>query len=112
MASPVSGHFFMHTRRLLSSFRFRAARTGSEVLRLATGDSMTGGADPPIDGSPSRRVRVTVDLAREQHRFLRRFAFEAEVDASSVLRALLGLLEEDAALAQRVLARSTRKFTA
>lgn len=62
------------------------------------------------DGSRERKIRMTVDLAREQHRFLRRFAFEAEVDASAVLRALLALLEEDKALANEVLARVERKY--
>jgi len=64
---------------------------------------------PPSDSatrSTERRVRVTVDLARKQHRFLRRFAFEAEADASSVLRALLALLEEDEGLARKVAARA------
>jgi hypothetical protein len=63
----------------------------------------------PDEGSLERKVRVTVDLAREQHRFIRRFAFEADVDASAVLRALLSLLEEDPALAERVLARIERR---
>lgn len=61
--------------------------------------------------APGRKVRVTLDLTREQHQFLRRFAFEAEADASSVLRALLFLLEKDSALAERVLARTERKYT-
>jgi hypothetical protein len=58
-----------------------------------------------------QRVRVTVDLDREQHRFLRRFAFEADVDASAIQRILLALLEEDEKLAETVLARVRRKYT-
>lgn len=61
-------------------------------------------------GGPERRIRVTLDLSREQHRFLRRFAFEAEADASAVLRTLLTLLEEDSALAKKALARVQRKY--
>jgi hypothetical protein len=61
-------------------------------------------------GSPDRKVRITVDLAREQHRFIRRFAFEADADASSVFRVLLALLEEDEELAKRVLERVERKY--
>jgi hypothetical protein len=57
-----------------------------------------------------RRIRVTLDLSREQHRFLRRFAFEAEADASAVLRVLLALLKEDERIAARVLARVARKY--
>lgn len=63
-----------------------------------------------MEGSAERKVRFTLDLTRQQHRFLRRFAFDAEVDASAVLRALLALLEEDERLAKRVLARAERRF--
>jgi hypothetical protein len=48
-------------------------------------------------------VRFTLDLARPQHRFLRRFALDAETDASVVVRTLLAMLEEDSSLAKRVL---------
>ena len=71
---------------------------------------MTRGPDKDATGSSNRKVRITVDLAREQHRFLRRFAFDAEADASSVLRALIALLEEDEGLARRVLARAERRY--
>lgn len=56
-----------------------------------------------VGGPGSRaRVRFTLDLSAEQHKFLRRFALEAETDASQVLRVLLRLLEEDPGLADRV----------
>lgn len=48
------------------------------------------------------RVRVTVDLSREQHRFLRQFALDNGADGMKVLRALLVELEEDEALVERV----------
>lgn len=48
------------------------------------------------------RTRYTLDLSREQHRFLKLFAVDAEVDASAVLRALLRVLEADSILATRV----------
>lgn len=54
---------------------------------------------------------MTLDLSREQHRFLRQFALDAESDASSILRALLALLEEDRALAGNVLGRAMRKYS-
>jgi hypothetical protein len=60
--------------------------------------------------SPDRKIRMTIDLAREQHRFVRRFAFDADADASSVFRVLLALLEEDEELAKRVLERVERKY--
>lgn len=64
--------------------------------------------DPPKrpPNRPSRgdrSVRFTLDLARDQHRFLKRFAVDAETDASVVMRALLTLLAEDAAIARRIL---------
>lgn len=37
--------------------------------------------------------------------------FDGETDASSVLRTLLALLEEDPELAERVLARLERKYS-
>lgn len=54
-------------------------------------------------GRAGRPVRFTLDLARPQHRFLRRFALDAETDASVVVRTLLAMLEEDSSLAKRVL---------
>jgi hypothetical protein len=57
----------------------------------------------PKEASADRRVRFTLDLTRDQHRFLKRFAFEAETDASVVMRTLLALLQHDEKLARRVL---------
>ena len=53
----------------------------------------------------NERVRFTLDLSRKQHRFLKKLAFEEEVNASAVVRALLAQLEEDEALAEAVEAR-------
>jgi hypothetical protein len=55
---------------------------------------------PPLQ--PEKRVRFTLDLEREQHRFLKRFALDAEVDAARVMRALLDQLRTDTDLANRV----------
>ena len=49
---------------------------------------------------PEERVRFTLDLSKDQHAFLRRFAFDQNADASAVLRTLLTQLEEDDALAR------------
>ena len=51
---------------------------------------------------PKKRVRFTLDLSKEQHKFLKRFALEEEADASAVLRALLVRLELDEALVKAV----------
>jgi hypothetical protein len=50
-----------------------------------------------------KRVRFTLDLHLQQHKFLKRFALEAETDASAVVRALLARLEEDEALAESIM---------
>lgn len=47
-------------------------------------------------------MRYTLDLSREQHRFLKRYAFDAEINASVVMRALLALLKKDKTVARKV----------
>lgn len=68
----------------------------------------------PVEAQPSRNgkrtVRFTLDLSPEQHRFLKRFAFDAEVDGITVLRTLLRLLETDPALAARVRERLESRY--
>ena len=61
---------------------------------------------PPT--TAARPIRYTLDLAREQHRFLKQFALDAEADASEVMRALLHLLEDEPSLASTVRARLPR----
>jgi Arc/MetJ-type ribon-helix-helix transcriptional regulator len=72
-------------------------------------DGGTGDTGSPsgrsAGASADRRVRFTVDLSRQQHRFLKQFALDLEADASSVMRALLRLLEENDAVAKRVVTR-------
>jgi hypothetical protein len=59
--------------------------------------------------APARRgvapglIRYAVLLPRQQHRSLRQYAFDHDVDASQVVRALLTLLDHDPALSDRVL---------
>ena len=52
-----------------------------------------------------RMVRVSVDLPRPDHKYLRDFAYEAESDGMSVMRALLEEMRDDEELAERVLDR-------
>jgi len=59
-------------------------------------------APPPRE----RRIRYTLDLSPEQHRSLKRFAFDAEVDASAIVRVLLAELGRDHQLAERVLSQA------
>jgi hypothetical protein len=70
----------------------------SELPRRRTGRPRT---------KPDRMVRVSVDLPRSDHKFLRDFAYDAESDGMSVMRALLEEMREDEDLAERVLDRLT-----
>jgi hypothetical protein len=49
--------------------------------------------------------RITVDLPRSEHRFLRDFAYDNDTDGMRVVRALLLELRDDPGLSPRVLAR-------
>lgn len=86
----------------------RAPKT-SEVLermrRTATRDATTRADGVQLVASaPATRARVryTLDLSGRQHHFLKRFALDAGVEASKVMRVLLSLLEDDAEVARRV----------
>ncbi len=57
---------------------------------------------------PGRMVRVSVDLPRPDHKYLRDFAYDAESDGMSVMRALLDEMRGDEDLAERVLDRLAR----
>lgn len=49
--------------------------------------------------------RITVDLPREEHRFLRDYAYDNDTDGMRVVRALLMELRDDPELSGRVLDR-------
>lgn len=73
-----------------------ATRAGQE------GAPATGGREKRRGGEPERKVRVSVDLVRGDHKYLRDYAYDHESDAMSVMRALLAELKEDDELQQRV----------
>ena len=52
-----------------------------------------------------RKVRVSVDLPRYRHKYLKDFAYDAETDAMSVMKALLEELNEDPELEEKILNR-------
>jgi hypothetical protein len=52
-----------------------------------------------------RMVRVSVDLPRTDHKYLRDFAYDAESDGMRVMRALLEEMRDDENLAERILER-------
>lgn len=78
-------------------------------------DSAAVVAEPETREAPRRRgrprtrtermVRVSVDLPRPEHKYLRDFAYDAESDGMSVMRALLQEMRDDEELAERVLDR-------
>lgn len=93
----------------------RQFEKGSPLSRAQETDHITteGEAEEPaatqIQTSPTppkkapkseKLVRVSVDLPRSRHKFLRDFAYDAETDGMSVMRGLLELLHEDEELAE------------
>ncbi len=82
----------------------RQAQPGGETLggeTPATGSARTGSAGTGRGGTK----RITVDLPRSEHKFLRDFAYDNDTDGMRVVRALLLELRDDPALSPRVLAR-------
>lgn len=73
-----------------------AATTATRTYPQRTGRPKT---------KPDRMVRVSVDLPRPDHKYLRDFAYDAESDGMSVMRALLEEMRGDGELAERVLDR-------
>jgi hypothetical protein len=67
----------------------------------ATGSAGTGSARTGREGTK----RITVDLPRSEHKFLRDFAYDNDTDGMRVVRALLLELRDDPGLSPRVLAR-------
>jgi hypothetical protein len=70
------------------------------------------GATPPATTAPQSEqtsvrgkrdgVRFTFDVAREQHRYIRKFVLDSETTASAATRSLWALVQEDNALAERL----------
>ena len=56
----------------------------------------------PPNPKPERLVRVSVDLPRSRHKFLRDFAYDVETDGMSVMRALLFEMADNPKLQARV----------
>lgn len=66
---------------------------------------------PPLDAPAAKvtpegkPVRITLDVERPKHRYLRQFAFDCDSDMQRVLRALIDEMQGDQELADRVRAR-------
>lgn len=89
--------------------RMRAATTREKPVSTAPAaepqEQATQEEAPALPSRPPRvrRVRYTLDLEPEQHKNLKRFALEADADASEVMRALLVLLQTDTGVRNAVL---------
>jgi hypothetical protein len=82
----------------------RRVQPGGETLggeTPATGSAGTGSARTGREGTK----RITVDLPRSEHKFLRDFAYDNDTDGMRVVRALLLELRDEPGLSPRVLAR-------
>ncbi len=73
----------------------RRDKTKSSPVKRTAGE---GSAKAPR----VKPVRITVDLDPATHKALKMFAVLAETDASSVVRALLGELQENTTLADTI----------
>jgi hypothetical protein len=88
-------------RRALQRGGGRAQRGGEEPGGTPAIGPETGGAER----TKRATKRITVDLPRGEHRFLRDFAYENDTDGMRVVRALLLELKDDPDLSSRVLGR-------
>jgi hypothetical protein len=79
----------------------RALQRGSRRALPGGETSATGSARTGREGTK----RITVDLPRSEHKFLRDFAYDNDTDGMRVVRALLLELRDDPRLSPRVLAR-------
>ena len=89
----------------------RALQRGSRRT-LAGGETpATGSTGPGSAKAGSARAaregtkRITVDLPRSEHKFLKDFAYDNDTDGMRVVRALLLELRDDPGLSSRVLGR-------
>lgn len=91
--------------------RARSLTRGSRQVQPGT-DAENSGAPPEPVLAPTavRRgrentKRITVDLSRDQHKFLRDYTYDNDTDGMRVVRALLLELRDDPELSERVLSR-------
>lgn len=97
--------------------RFRKTAEQPKSIAVVVPEAGESGTPPPVSAEPTlvptltpspakaraKTVRYTVDLEPKQHKFLKRFALNAEVDSSVVVRELLRRLEQDKQLSNAVM---------
>jgi len=79
-------------------------RTDEVLAALMGQPAKTPSAAPPSRGNGPKPgyVRFTFDIAPDQHYFIRHFVLESRTTASTAMRELWSLVEEDNALAERL----------
>ena len=58
--------------------------------------------EAPNDRHPSQVQRFTINLPKDQHRFIRQFALASDSDVSTIIRLLLSRIESDPVFAEDV----------
>jgi hypothetical protein len=88
------------------SARQRSLQRGSRQVQVTTEPQQTVNAAAKGGGTKGEGTkRITVDLPRAEHKFLRDYAYDHETDGMRVVRALLMELRSDSGLSGRILMR-------
>ncbi len=88
------------------SARQRSLQRGSRLVQETAETQPKGNtAAKGRGGKREATKRITVDLPRDEHKFLRDYAYDHETDGMRVVRALLMELQDDSGLSGRVLTR-------
>lgn len=90
------------------STRQRSLQRGSRQVQEPAEEPQETPPTPLTRGAARRREgtkRITVDLPREEHKFLRDYAYDNETDGMRVVRALLIELRDNPGLSRRVMER-------
>jgi hypothetical protein len=84
----------------------RALQRGSRRVQPGGETPASGPGGAGRSGAAREKTkRITVDLPRSEHKFLRDFAYDNDTDGMRVVRALLLELRDDPGLSPRVLGR-------
>ena len=84
----------------------RALQRSSRRVQPAGETPASGPAGRGSAGAAREKTkRITVDMPRSEHKFLRDFAYDNDTDGMRIVRALLLELRDDPGLSPRVLSR-------
>lgn len=88
--------------------RQRSLQRGSRQVQEDAAETQESSTTSLTRGAARKREgtkRITVDLPRDEHKFLRDYAYDASADGMRVVRALLMELRDNSDLSERVLRR-------